>query len=217
MLEGFTAFLLDTVGQWGLLGIFLLMAVESSFIPFPSEVVMIPAGYLAYQGELNLFAAILAGTAGSLAGAYVNYFLALKLGRPAMHRLGRKFRVSERTMVLTETYFAKHGAITTFVGRLLPAVRQLISIPAGLARMPLGTFTLLTTLGAGIWVTILALLGYYIGDQAANSDNVLRTVTIALIVVVGAILLMYVIGKRYFMRTMRKAAADEPGSLAPRS
>ena len=217
MFEGLTHFLLDTVGQWGLLGIFLLMAIESSFIPFPSEVVMIPAGYLAYQGELNLVAAIVAGTMGSLVGAYVNYFLALKLGRPAMHRLGKRFLVSEKTMTLTEQYFAKHGAITTFVGRLLPAVRQLISIPAGLARMPLATFTLLTALGAGLWVTVLALLGYYIGDQAAQSGNVMRTVTIALLVVVAAIVLMYLLGKRYFMRTVRKAAANEDAGTAPRS
>lgn len=217
MFEAFTTFLLDTVGEWGLVGIFLLMAVESSFIPFPSEVVMIPAGYLAYQGEINLVAAIVAGTLGSVAGAYVNYFLALKLGRPAMHRLGKRFLVSERTMTLTEAYFAKHGAITTLVGRLLPAVRQLISIPAGLARMPLASFTALTALGAGIWVTVLALLGYYIGDQAAESGDVMRTVTIALVVVVAAIVLMYLLGKRYFVRTMRKDAADDAGGLAPRS
>lgn len=211
VLEAFTQLLLDTVGEWGLLGIFILMTIESSFIPFPSEVVMIPAGYLAYQGEIDLFAAIAAGTLGSILGAYVNYFLALKLGRPAMHRLGKKFLVSERTLNLTEAYFAKHGGITTFVGRLLPAVRQLISIPAGLARMPLVPFTVLTALGAGLWVTLLALLGYFVGDQAAQSENVMRTVTIALLAVVAAIVLMYILGKRYFMRTMRKAAAEETG------
>lgn len=210
-LDGLTEFLLSTVGSWGLVGIFLLMAVESSFIPFPSEVVMIPAGYLAFQGQINIFAAILAGTAGSVVGAWVNYWLALHLGRPAMHRLGRRFLVSERTMTMVEVYFAKHGGITTFVGRLLPAVRQLISIPAGLARMPFWRFTGLTALGAGIWVTILTLLGYYIGDQAAESGNALRNATIAMVVVVALLVAMYLIGKRYFVRDVKDElpASDE--------
>lgn len=188
------------MGAWGLLGIFVLMAVESSFIPFPSEVVMIPAGYLAHQGEISLLAAIAAGTLGSVVGAWVNYALALHLGRPAMHRLGRRFLVSEKTMTLVETYFAKHGDFTTFVGRLLPAVRQLISIPAGLARMPFWRFTALTAAGAGLWVTVLALLGYFIGDRASESEDVLRTTTLALLAVVAVLVVLYVAGKRYFTR-----------------
>jgi membrane protein DedA with SNARE-associated domain len=198
--EALTQFLLDKVGAWGLVGVFILMTVESSFIPFPSEVVMIPAGYLAQQGKMSLVGAIVAGTAGSVLGAWINYWLALHLGRPAMHRLGRKFLVSERTMTLVEAYFAKHGAFTTFVGRLLPAVRQLISIPAGLARMPFGRFTLLTAAGAGIWTTILALLGYFIGERASESDDVLRATTLAVVVVVAVLILAYVLGKRYFQR-----------------
>lgn len=200
LLDGLTDFLLTTVGTWGLLGIFLLMTVESSFIPFPSEVVMIPAGYLAHQGELNLFAAIVAGTLGSVLGAWINYWLALRLGRPAMHRLGKKFLVSEKTMTMVEVYFAKHGGITTFVGRLMPAVRQLISIPAGLARMPFWRFTGLTAAGAGLWVTILALMGYFIGDQAAESGNALRNVTIAAAIVGVLLVVAYFVGKRFFVR-----------------
>lgn len=191
------------------MGIFILMAVESSFIPFPSEVVMIPAGYLAARGEMNLVAAILAGTLGSIVGAWVNYYLALHLGRRAMHRLGKKFLVSERTMTLTERYFEQHGSFTTFVGRLIPAVRQLISIPAGLARMPFGRFTLLTAAGAGIWVTILALLGYFIGETAARSGDVLRTTTIALLVVVAVLIVLYILGKRYFKRNVRPPPAED--------
>lgn len=209
VLDQFTELLLATVGQWGYAGIFLLMAVESSFIPFPSEVVMIPAGYLAQRGELNLWLAIVTGTLGSVLGAWVNYWLALKLGRPAMHRLGKKFLVSEKTMTLTERYFEKHGDITTFVGRLLPAVRQLISIPAGLARMPFWRFTALTGIGAGIWVTVLALLGYYIGEQAENSEDVMRTVTLALLAVVAVLVLLYVLGKRYFKRSVEDAPPED--------
>lgn len=211
MLDGLTSFLLDTVGTWGLLGIFLLMAVESSFIPFPSEVVMIPAGYLAYQGEIGLVSAVVAGTLGSIVGAWVNYGLAMYLGRPAMHKLGKKFLVSEKTMTAVEVYFAKHGAITTLVGRLLPAVRQLISIPAGLARMPFGRFTLLTGLGAGIWVTVLTLLGFYIGSEAAESGNVMRNVTIALVAVVTILIALYLVGKKYFQRDVDKA--NEPRTV----
>lgn len=203
-LDAFAEFLVDKVGDWGLAGIFLLMAVESSFIPFPSEVVMIPAGYLAQRGEINLVAAIVAGTLGSVVGAWVNYWLAFKLGRAAMHRIGKKFLVSSRTLTLVEVYFANHGSFTTFVGRLLPAVRQLISIPAGLARMPFWRFTALTAAGAGIWVTVLALLGYFIGEQAAESDDVLRTTTIAIVVVVVALVVMYVVGKRYFVRHVKE-------------
>jgi len=190
----------ERVDDWGIVGIFLLMAIESSFVPFPSEVVMIPAGYLAQRGEINLFAAILAGTLGSIVGAWVNYGLALHLGRRAMHRLGRRFLVSERMMNLVEAYFAKHGSFTTFIGRLLPAVRQLISIPAGLARMPFWRFTALTALGAGIWVTVLALLGYFIGETAATSQNVARNTTLALLAVVALLVTFYVVGKRYFKR-----------------
>ena len=195
-----TEFLLGRVGEWGLVGIFLLMAIESSFIPFPSEVVMIPAGFLASQGEINLFAAIAAGIAGSVVGAWVNYGLALKLGRPAMHRLGKKFLVSDKTMTLVEAYFAKHGDFTTFIGRLIPAVRQLISIPAGLARMPFWRFTALTAAGAGIWVVILTLLGYFIGEQAATSENVARNTTLALLGVVVVLVVLYLAGKRYFTK-----------------
>lgn len=208
MLEGFTQYLLDTVGSWGLVGVFLLMAVESSFIPFPSEVVMIPAGYLAARGEMDLFAAIVAGTLGSILGAWVNYWLAITLGRSAMHALGRRFLVSEKTMTMVERYFEQHGAITTFVGRLLPAVRQLISIPAGLARMPFGKFTALTAAGAGLWVTVLALLGYYVGERAASGDA-LRNVSLALLAVAVVLVVLYLAGKRYFVRHVEPAPGDD--------
>jgi membrane protein DedA with SNARE-associated domain len=208
-LDGLADYLVSTVGDWGLIGIFVLMAIESSLIPFPSEVVMIPAGYLASRGEMNLLAAILAGTAGSIVGAWVNYYLALKLGRPAMHALGRKFLVSEKTMDLVETYFAKHGDFTTFVGRFIPAVRQLISIPAGLARMDVGRFTILTGLGAGIWVTVLALLGYFIGERAATSEDVLRNTTLAVLGVVAVLIVLYVGGKRYFTKHVEQHVAED--------
>jgi membrane protein DedA with SNARE-associated domain len=162
---------------WGLLIIFFFMTVESSFIPFPSEVVMIPAGFLAARGEMltgNLWIdcvlAIAVGTAGSLAGAYINYFLAFYLGRTALHKYGKYFFLKEETLLRAEEVFREYGAAATFVCRLLPAIRQLISIPAGLAKMQLGSFTLFTGLGAGIWVVILTAIGAWLGHLSGDMD-----------------------------------------------
>lgn len=156
-------FIVDIVGQLGYLGIFVMMFLESSFFPFPSEVVMIPAGYLAYKGEMNAIIAVIMGILGSLAGALFNYFLALKFGRIFVLKFGKYFFFSESTMNQMEAFFKAHGEISTFIGRLIPAVRQYISLPAGLARMNLAKFSFYTSLGAGIWVIILTILGYYIG------------------------------------------------------
>lgn len=160
---------------WGFALIVLFMTIESSFIPFPSEVVMIPAGFLAARGELSFGSpmldatiAVLAGTAGSLAGAYVNYFLALRAGQPFLLKYGKYFFLPPDKLERAEEVFRKYGAGATFVCRLLPAIRQLISIPAGLSRMPLGSFTLWTGLGAGIWVVILTAAGYYFGLTTAQ-------------------------------------------------
>jgi membrane protein DedA with SNARE-associated domain len=156
---------------WGPVLVFVLMAVESSFIPFPSEVVMIPAGFMAARGEFfpggnvgaALITAIVCGILGSLVGAYVNYGLALKLGRPFLHRWGRYFFLAPDKLDRAEELFREYGEVTTFVCRLIPVVRQLISIPAGVSRMNLGRFSLFTGVGAGIWVVILAALGYWFG------------------------------------------------------
>lgn len=155
---------------WGFFLVFFFMTVESSFIPFPSEVVMIPAGFLAARGGLSfgepmLDAAVVvvAGIAGSLTGAYVNYFLSLTVGKAFLNRYGKFFFLPPASLARAEELFLRYGAGATFVCRLLPAIRQLISIPAGLSRMPLASFTLWTGLGAGIWVVILTIVGYSIG------------------------------------------------------
>ena len=159
---------------WGLVFIFVFMAVESSFIPFPSEVVMIPAGFLAARGELTgapataLVLAIAVGLLGSLAGAYVNYFLALWVGRPFLERYGRWLFIKPEPLARACEVFNRYGAATTFVCRLVPVIRQLISIPAGIARMKLGSFTLFTGLGAGLWTAILALVGFGLGRTAGD-------------------------------------------------
>ena len=155
---------------WGFLLIFVFMTVESSFIPFPSEVVMIPAGILAVRGELTLGSpmgdatiAIVVGVAGSLAGAFVNYYLSAKLGRPFLHAYGKYVLLKPEHIERAEEIFNRYGPGATFVCRLLPAIRQLISIPAGISRMPIGSFALWTGLGAGIWMVILTAAGYTIG------------------------------------------------------
>lgn len=160
---------------WGFALIVFFMTVESSFIPFPSEVVMIPAGFLAARGELTFGSplldaslAVVAGTAGSLLGAYVNYYLALYAGQPFLLKYGKYILLPPEKLERAEELFRKYGAGATFVCRLLPAIRQLISIPAGLSRMPLGSFSFWTGLGAGIWVAILTAAGYYFGATTAQ-------------------------------------------------
>lgn len=160
---------------WGLVFIFVFMAIESSFIPFPSEVVMVPAGFLAARGELGvgtplaaLTVAVAVGVVGSLVGAYANYFLALWVGKPFLEKYGKYFFVKPEPLARACEVFNKYGAATTFVCRLVPVIRQLISIPAGIARMPLGSFTFFTGLGAGIWTAVLAVTGYAIGRSAGD-------------------------------------------------
>ena len=160
---------------WGLLFIFVFMAIESSFIPFPSEVVMIPSGFLAARGELGLgspsvavWVAIAVGVAGSLAGAFVNYYLALWVGKPFLEKYGKWFFLKPAALERACEVFNRYGAATTFVCRMVPAIRQLISIPAGIAKMPLGSFSLFTCLGAGVWTAILAFVGYGLGKSAGD-------------------------------------------------
>ncbi|MDE5628629.1 MAG: DedA family protein [Muribaculaceae bacterium] len=148
--------------------IFVFMMIESSFIPFPSEVVVPPAAYLAMQkGDMNIFIVVLVATAGALAGALVNYILALLIGRPLVYafansRIGHACLINQEKVEKAEAYFDKHGAVSTFIGRLIPAVRQLISIPAGIARMNIWIFMLFTALGALVWNVILASLGWWL-------------------------------------------------------
>lgn len=152
--------------------VFVFMMIESSFIPFPSEVVVPPAAYLAAQpgNEMTAVGVVLAATLGAVAGALVNYFLALWIGRPLVYRfadsrLGHACLLDRSKVDNAERYFDDHGAVSTFVGRLIPAVRQLISIPAGLARMNIGMFVLFTGLGAAVWNSVLAGLGYWLGHK----------------------------------------------------
>jgi Uncharacterized membrane-associated protein len=145
----------------------LLMLIESTFLPLPSEVVIPFAAYKAGQGDLNVFIVVISGTIGALSGSLINYTLAYYLGRPIVYkfagsRLGRMFLLSEEKVMHAEEYFIRNGKTSTFIGRLVPGIRHLISIPAGLARMSLRDFMLFTFIGAGIWNILLAIIGFYL-------------------------------------------------------
>ena len=176
----FIQWCLDHLNYWT---ITLLMAIESSFIPFPSEVVVPPAAYKAAGGssELNVYLVVLFATIGANIGALINYTLAYYVGRPIVYkfansRFGHMCLIDEAKVKHAEVYFDNHGALSTFIGRLIPAVRQLISIPAGLAKMKLTTFLLYTTLGAGIWNITLAAIGYSL-QSVVPEDQLLETVS----------------------------------------
>lgn len=166
----FFHFFIENANYWWVL---LFMIIESSFIPFPSELVVPPAAYLAVtKGDMSVAGVILAATVGALIGALMNYYLSMWIGRPIVYkfansRLGHMCLINEAKVEHAEKYFDRHGAISTFLGRLIPAVRQLISIPAGLACMNIGTFCIFTTLGALVWNGVLAGLGYWLGKTVS--------------------------------------------------
>ncbi|HXY62560.1 MAG TPA: DedA family protein [Nitrospirota bacterium] len=198
--------LVQTIGALGYPGIFLLMAMESSVIPIPSELVMPPAGYLSQQGQMNMMIAILCGTAGSLVGAYANYFAAHYLGRPLILKYGKYVWITEEKFSKVERFFKDHGEISTFIARLLPVVRHLISLPAGLVGMNHLKFSLYTILGAGIWVTVLACIGYFIG---ANQDLIMKyshQALIGVLIACAGIIAVYV---RNHQKKKRKAGAAD--------
>ncbi len=201
MLADLAQWLVQNILDMGYMGIFILMMIESSFIPFPSEIVLIPAGYLAQQGEMHIMLIFLAALMGSLAGAFINYFGALLIGRQLLMRFGKYIFIPNSAMDKMEAFFQNHGPISTFTGRLIPGIRQLISIPAGLSKMPLLPFTLYTALGAGIWSMVLILLGYILGKNQELITMYLHQITLT---VLGALILLvfvYLRRKGNFNRT----------------
>ena len=174
----FIQWCLEHLNYWT---ITLLMTIESSFIPFPSEVVVPPAAYKAATGELNIWLVVFFSTLGAVFGALINYYLALWLGKPIVYkfansRFGHMCLINQEKVETAEKFFNKHGVIATFIGRLVTVVRQLISIPAGLAKMHIGKFIAYTALGAGIWNSVLAALGWYL-EKIVPEDQLISTVT----------------------------------------
>ena len=187
-----------------------LMAVESSFIPFPSEIVIPPAAYIASKegSSLNIYLVVIFGTLGALIGALINYFLALWLGRPIMYKfadskIGHLCLLSKEKIQVAEDYFVKHGKVSTLIGRLIPAVRQLISIPAGLAKMNLFSFCIFTALGAGVWNSVLALLGYIAQGQQDLIEEYSHELSVV-IMALFVLLIIYFVIKTYVKKNKQK-------------
>jgi len=204
MLEGLIDSLLAGLLQLGYPGIVALMAMESSVLPVPSELIMPPAGYWAAKGEMNFVLAVVCGTIGSILGALANYFGAHWLGRPFIQRIGKYFFLSEKALERSEKFFSQHGEISTLIGRLLPVARHLISIPAGIHRMPLPKFIVYTGLGAAVWCTILTWIGYVLGrnEGVLRSEEVQRRVGTALWILAPVLVVAVLI---YVIRHRRKA------------
>jgi len=193
----------QTIADWYMsnmnyVTIILLMAIESSFIPFPSEIVIPPAAWKAASGDLNIYLVVLAATFGALIGAFINYYLALWLGRVVVYKfadskLGRMFLLSKQKVEHAENYFIRHGKSSTFIGRLVPGVRQLISIPAGLARMDIKQFTFYTLLGSTLWHIILAALSYFLYSQKELFELYMKELSWALLILgIGFIVFLIV-------------------------
>lgn len=196
-----------------------LMTIESSFIPFPSEIVIPPAAYVASEPEstlhatdsyfINVVLIVLFGTLGAMIGAIINYLLSMWLGRAIIYsfvdsKLGHLCMLSREKMEKAENYFNERGKISTFVGRLIPAVRQLISIPAGLSKMPFGSFLLYTFLGAFIWNSVLAALGYIAGGNKELINEYSHELSVAILILLGAVILYFVVKKFILPLTKRK-------------
>jgi membrane protein DedA with SNARE-associated domain len=169
-MDSLVQFFISLIDSFNYLNIFLLMVLESSFIPFPSEIIILPAAYLAQQGSLNIFLVFLAGVLGSVVGAIINYILAWKLGRTILYRLvdtklAKFLFLNKKKLERSEKYFLEYGSGSTFFGRLIPVIRQLISIPAGLAKMNFFKFVFFTALGSSFWVLVLSVLGYVAGEK----------------------------------------------------
>ncbi len=220
MLETAVTWITETIFQLGYPGILALMALESSFVPFPSEVVLPPAGYLAAQGRMNAPLVFAAGLTGSLVGALVNYYLAVALGRPLLHKYSRYVLIKQASLDRAEAFFRRHGEISTFIGRLIPVIRQLISLPAGLARMRLDRFALYTSIGAGIWCLVLTAIGWYLGrnpevvgslDDLIQSPEVRLYPTLGLLPVIATVLIIYVLWYRRSRRRARHPSASGAG------
>ena len=201
MLAEMAQWLVEMILGYGYFGIYLLMSIESSFIPFPSEIVLIPAGYLASQGQMDMSLIIAVSLAGSLTGAFINYYLAYFIGRSFLETYGKYFFISNSALSKMDSYFEKHGHISTFIGRLIPGIRQLISIPAGLAKMNIKVFSLYSALGALIWSIVSVVIGYTVGENQDLIKTYLHQITL---VTIGTLLF---IAALYYALQRRKAKA----------
>ncbi len=187
--SSFINYLVNFINEIGYLGIFIGMFLESTIVPIPSELIMIPAGIASAKGVINFYTALLAGTAGNILGALFSYYLSKLFGRAILVKIGKYFLIKESTLKKIDNFFYNHGSISVFIGRLLPGFRHFISIPAGIANMNLNKFFLYTSLGSSIWTFILILLGFLIGENQELIENnlhkiILVTLSLCLILIV---------------------------------
>ncbi len=202
MLEQFVNWLVSIVHDLGVLGIFVMTFVESTFVPIPAEMTMIPAGYLVQQGKMPFVPVLAASIVGTVSGAYFNYWLARYFGRGIFIRYGKWLMIDEAKLIKLESFFRKHGAISTFTGRLIPGLRHYIAFPAGLARMDIRKFFLYTALGGGIWMTVLICLGYFVGE---NKEIATKYLPMAKLVILSLMALGVVVYVRRQKRMAVKA------------
>ncbi len=181
--------LVDSVGYWG---IFIGMFLESTFIPIPSEIIMIPVGIAAAYGKFNIYLAIFVGVFGNLLGAIFNYYIAIHYGRPILDKIGKYFFVKKSTIASIEKFFNKHGSFSTFTGRLIPGVRHYISLPAGIAKMHFGKFCFYTASGSALWVTILTYMGFLIGENKELIQQYLHLAIIICMILCLSLALIYI-------------------------
>lgn len=191
------------INQIGYLGIFVGMFLESTIIPIPSEVIMIPAGIASAKGVMNIYIATLVGTLGNIAGAVFSYYLALTLGRKIILKIGKYFFIKPETIIKIEEFFKKHGSISVFIGRLLPGFRHFISLPAGLAKMDFKLFLFWTSLGATIWTSILSFSGYLIGDNQELIIRYIKELSIVFVACCVFLVIAHVFFKKKFKKIRR--------------
>jgi membrane protein DedA with SNARE-associated domain len=207
----FIKWLVDFVDHLGYLGIFIMTLIESTFVPIPSEVTMIPAGYLVQQGKMNFWWVFLSSVAGTVIGAYVNYWIAKHYGRKLFTKYGKYFMMTPQKLEKLEGFYSQHGSLSTFIGRLLPGIRHYISFPAGLAKMNLGKFFLYTSLGGAIWMAVLLVVGYKIGDNEDMVRQTLPWIQVVIYGLIGCFIAFYIVRKR-----RSKITGKEPKDLTER-
>ena len=176
----------------GYLGIFIMTLVEGTFIPIPSEITLIPAGYLITKGDLSLTYVLICSIVGTISGALINYFIAYRYGRRLLIRYGKYFLFTKSKLTQMEKFFHKHGPISAFIGRIMPGLKHFISFPAGLARMDIKLFCIYTSLGGGLWATLLVFIGIFIGNDEAEIKAHLQLINYGLLLVIALLVAVYI-------------------------
>lgn len=195
ILHSITEFLITFINQIGYFGIFVGMFLESTLIPLPAELIMIPAGMSAAHGGMNIFIALTCGILGNICGAIFSYYLAISIGRTLLLRIGKYFFVKPSTIIKIENFFKNHGPISIFIGRLLPGFRHFISLPAGIARMDMRLFFTYTLLGSTLWTSVLVTLGFLIGENQQLIEEHLREIIITCAIFCTTIITIYIFRK----------------------